>query len=242
MIIIPARIASNRFPKKVLANINGYPMVIATARAVSNIDKVAIATDSQEIVNLAKDYDFEAVMTSSEHNSGTDRINEAANKLDLNEDEIIINVQADEPFLEPEIVQAIMQRVAKSVQNAEDLMMTSCYKLIGKKEAKDPNYVKVITDANDYAIYFSRSKIPYDREEHNAYFGHLGIYGFTKKSLREFCSLPSSPLENIEKLEQLRAIYHAKKIAMIRVESKSFGIDTKEDLKRALEMFRISIC
>ncbi len=237
MIIIPARIASNRFPNKVLANINGYPMVIATARAVSGIDEVAIATDSQDIVNLAKDYGFKAVMTSSEHKSGTDRINEAAQKLSLQDDEIIINVQADEPFLEPEIVQAVQKRVKQSVENSEDTMMTSCYKLINKEAANDPNYVKVITDVNNYAIYFSRSKIPYNREEYNSYFGHLGIYGFTQKSLQEFCSLPSSPLENIEKLEQLRAIYHGKKVAMVEVQSKSFGIDTKEDLQRALKIF-----
>ena len=237
MILIPARIASNRFPKKVLANINGYPMVIATARAVSNIDKVAIATDSKEIVNLAKDYGFNAVMTSNTHNSGTDRINEAVEKLNLKDDEIIVNVQADEPFLESQIVKSVIKRVEKSIQNSEDLMITSCYKLISKEDANDPNYVKVITDVDGYAIYFSRSKIPFDREEHNSYFGHLGIYGFTKKSLKEFCSLPSSPLENIEKLEQLRAIYHGKKVAMIKVESKSFGIDTKEDLQKALRVF-----
>ena len=237
MIIIPARIASNRFPNKVLANINGYPMVIATARAVSGVDEVAIATDSQEIVNLASDYGFKAVMTSSEHKSGTDRINEAAQKLNLSDDEIVINVQADEPFIEPKIVQEVKKRVKQSVENSENIMMTSCYKLINKNDANDPNYVKVITNAKNYAIYFSRSKIPFDREEHNSYYGHLGIYGFTKKSLQEFCALPSSPLENIEKLEQLRAIYHGKKIAMIKVESQSFGIDTREDLQRALEFF-----
>ncbi len=238
MIIIPARIASNRFPKKVLANINGYPMVIATAKAVGALDDVAIATDSQEIVNLANDYGFKAVMTSTEHKSGTDRINEAASKLDLGEDEIIVNVQADEPFIEPEVVQSVINRVQEGAQNSEDLMMTSCYKIITHKEADDPNHVKVITDSSGYAIYFSRSKIPYDREEFDGYFGHLGIYGFTKKSLQQFCSLPSSPLENIEKLEQLRAIYHGKKVAMVKVESKSFGIDTKEDLQRALEFFK----
>jgi len=238
MILIPARIASNRFPDKVLANINGYPMVIATAKRVSALDTVVIATDSQEIVNLASDYGFKAIMTSDQHKSGTDRINEAVSKLDLNQNEIIVNVQADEPFIEPEIVQKVIKRVQKSIDNSEDLMITSCYKLINQDEANDPNYVKVITDIDDYAIYFSRSKIPYDREEHKNYFGHLGIYGFTKKSLLDFCSLPSSPLENIEKLEQLRAIYNGKKIAMLEVESESFGIDTKEDLQRALEKFK----
>ncbi|MCF6172337.1 MAG: 3-deoxy-manno-octulosonate cytidylyltransferase [Campylobacteraceae bacterium] len=238
MILIPARIASNRFPNKVLANINGYPMVIATAKRVSNLDNVVIATDSQEIINLASDYGFEAVMTSDKHKSGTDRINEAVSKLDLSDNEIIVNVQADEPFIEPEVVVALISRVKQGVQNSEDLMMTSCYKIIKNTEADDPNYVKVITDANGYAIYFSRSKIPYNREEFYGYFGHLGLYGFTKKSLKDFCSLPTSPLENIEKLEQLRAIYHGKKVAMIEVKSKSFGIDTKEDLQRAVEFFK----
>ncbi len=238
MILIPARIASNRFPNKVLANINGYPMVIATAKRVSNLDDVVIATDSQEIINLASDYGFKAIMTSDEHKSGTDRINEAVSKLDLSDNEIIVNVQADEPFIEPEVVVALISRVKQGVQNSEDLMMTSCYKTIKNTEADDPNYVKVITDANGYAIYFSRSKIPYDREEFYGYFGHLGLYGFTKKSLKDFCSLPTSPLENIEKLEQLRAIYHGKKVAMIEVKSKSFGIDTKEDLQRAVEFFK----
>jgi 3-deoxy-manno-octulosonate cytidylyltransferase (CMP-KDO synthetase) len=237
VILIPARIASNRFPNKVLANINGLPMVIATAKAVSVIDDVAIATDSHEILNIAKDYGFKAVMTSSEHKSGTDRINEAVIKLKLSDNEIIINVQADEPFIEPEVVQSLINRVQVGVDKSENLMMTSCYKIIKNSEAIDPNQVKVITDVNGYAIYFSRSKIPYDREEFYGYFGHLGLYGFTKKSLKEFCSLPASPLENIEKLEQLRAIYHGKKVAMIEVNSKSFGIDTPEDLQRALKMF-----
>jgi len=212
-------------------------MVIATAKAVSELDDVAIATDSQEIVDLANSYGFKAVMTSQKHQSGTDRINEASLKLNLKEDEIIVNVQADEPFIEPEVVEKVIQRVQKGVEDSEDLMMTSCYKSIDKNEANDPNYVKVITDISGYAIYFSRSKIPYDREEFSGYFGHLGLYGFTKKSLSNFCSLPPSPLENIEKLEQLRAIYHGKKVAMIEVKSKSFGIDTKEDLQRALEFF-----
>jgi len=238
LILIPARIASNRFPNKVLANINGLPMVIATAKAVSALDDAIIATDSQEIVNIAKDYGFKAVMTSNEHKSGTDRINEAVEKLDLSDDEIIINVQADEPFIEPEVVQSLINRVKKGIDNDENIMMTSCYKTIENSEAIDPNQVKVITDVNGYAIYFSRSKIPYDRKEFFGYFGHLGLYGFTKKSLQEFCSLPASPLENIEKLEQLRAIYHGKKVAMIEVKSKSFGIDTPEDLQKALEFFK----
>ncbi len=238
MILIPARVASKRFPNKVLANVNGYPMVIATARAVSNLDDVAIATDSQEIINIAKDYGFKAIITSTKHKSGTDRINEAVEKLGLSDDEIIVNVQADEPFIESKVVKKLINRVKKGVAQNEDLMMTSCYKIIENTKAIDPNQVKVITDVNGYAIYFSRSKIPYDANEFYDYFGHLGLYGFTKKSLKDFCLLRTSPLENIEKLEQLRAIYHGKKVAMIEVESKSFGIDTKEDLQKALEFFK----
>ena len=234
MIIIPARVASNRFPGKVLANINGAPMVIATANRVKDIDKVIIATDSEEVINIAKDYGFDAMMTSSAHKSGTDRINEVANNLALKDDEIIVNVQADEPFIEPDIIQKVIDRLIVARSKNEDIFMVSCYKLISEDEANDPNHVKVITDYKKNAIYFSRSKIPYDREKHDDYFGHLGIYGFTKKTLEEFCSLPNAPLEDIEKLEQLRAIYYGKKIAMIEVESKSFGIDTKEDLKKAL--------
>jgi len=232
MIIIPARLASNRFPNKILANINGFPMVIATAKRVEKLDSVLIATDSQEVINIAKAYGFDAVMTSDKHKSGTDRINEAVGKLNLKDDEVIVNVQADEPFIEPEVVQSVIDKVKES-----GCFMASCYKIIGQEFADDPNHVKVITDKNENAIYFSRSKIPYDREENLEYFGHLGIYGFTKKSLREFCSMSPAPQENIEKLEQLRAIYYDKKIAMIKVQSNSFGIDTKEDLERALAFF-----
>ncbi len=232
MIIIPARMASNRFPNKILADINGLPMVIATAARVKKLDRVVIATDSQEVIDIANKYGYEAVLTGTHHQSGTDRINEASLSLDIDENEVIVNVQADEPFIEPQVVQNVIDRVKNS-----DCFMASCYKLIDKTFADDPNHVKVITDVNENAIYFSRSKIPYDREEHLEYFGHLGIYGFTKKSLKKFCELSPAPLENIEKLEQLRAIYHGKKISMVRVKSESFGIDTKEDLKRALEYF-----
>lgn len=232
MIIIPARMASNRFPNKILADINGLPMVIATAARVQELDRIVIATDSQEVIDIANEYGYEAVMTGTHHQSGTDRINEASLSLDIDEDEVIVNVQADEPFIEPQVVQKVIDCVKNS-----DCFMASCYKLIDKTFANDPNHVKVITDVNENAIYFSRSKIPYDREEHLEYFGHLGIYGFTKKSLKEFCELEAAPLENIEKLEQLRAIYHGKKIAMVKVESESFGIDTKEDLEKALAYF-----
>ncbi len=237
MIIIPARIASSRFPNKILADISGVPMVIATAKAVANIDRVAIATDSQKVVDIVKGYGFEAIMTNENHKSGTDRINEASQKLDIGDNEIIINVQADEPFIEERVVKAVYDRVKFAIKESEDIMIVSCYKEIEAQFADDPNHVKVIMDNKGDAIYFSRSKIPYNREDYNNYFGHLGIYGFTKNSLQEFCSLGKSPLEDIEKLEQLRAIYYSKRVAMVKVKSASFGIDTKEDLKLALDMF-----
>jgi len=239
MIIIPARLNSSRFANKILVDILGLPMVIKTAKQVSSLDKVVIATDSQEVINLANKYGFEAVMTSSEHQSGTDRINEAANILNLDEDEIIINVQGDEPFIETDVIQAVITRVEKVKKNKENVMITSCYKEINSELADDPNHVKVILNEDSNAIYFSRAKIPYHRDHYDlsSYFGHLGVYGFTKKSLNEFCNLNSSKLENIEKLEQLRAIDNGHKIAMVKVESKSFGIDTEDDLKNAISIF-----
>ncbi len=239
MIIIPARLNSSRFTNKILVDILGLPMVIKTAKQVSAIDEVVIATDSQEVVNLAEKYKIKAVMTSKEHQSGTDRINEAANNLGLSDDEVIINVQADEPFIEPEVIKAVINRVKKIRDNNENIMVTSCYKRINSELADDPNHVKVILDEHSNAIYFSRAKVPYHRDhyENSLYNGHLGIYGFTKKSLNEFCSLKASKLENIEKLEQLRVIDNGYKIAMVEVKSKSFGIDTEEDLKNALNIF-----
>ncbi|MEZ7933387.1 MAG: 3-deoxy-manno-octulosonate cytidylyltransferase [Sulfurospirillum sp.] len=234
MIIIPARLASTRFPNKILANIHGLPMVIATAKRVQNLDDVAIAADTEEVVALAHDYGFKAILTSQNHQSGTDRINEAASKLSLTEDEIIVNVQADEPFIEEAVVKSVIERAKKT-----DAMITSACKKIDLSHVKDPNLVKVILNAHGNAIYFSRSAIPYDREGgFEGYFGHLGIYAFRKKSLETFCTLSYAPIEHIEKLEQLRAIYHGYSIAMVEVESQSFGIDTKEDLERALTFFK----
>jgi len=239
MIIIPARIGSSRFPNKVLADIMGIPMVIRTAQAVESIDKVAIATDSEEVIDIANAYGIEAIMTSNQHNSGTDRIFEASQKLHLGDNEVIINVQGDEPFIEIEVVQAVFDLTKRNIEN-QNIIMNSCYKQINNPEADDPNIVKLITTDHDTALYFSRAKIPYPRDHHfNDYKGHIGIYGFTKKSLETFCKLSPAPLEEIEKLEQLRALYHGFEIAMTKVETKSFGIDTPDDLERALKCFKI---
>lgn len=239
MIIIPARIGSSRFPNKVLADIGGMPMVVRTAKAVEDIDDVVIATDSQEVIDIASEHNIKAVLTSSEHQSGTDRIYEAAQKMNLDENEIIINVQGDEPFIETAVVQAIYDLTKRNKDN-DRIMMNSCYKIISNPEADDPNIVKVITDSHDIALYFSRAKIPYPRDHHfNTYKGHLGIYGFTVKSLRNFCMLEPAPLEEIEKLEQLRALYHGYEVAMKEVSTESFGIDTMEDLEKAIRHHRL---
>jgi len=239
MIIIPARIGSSRFPNKVLADIGGVPMVVRTAMTVHDIDSVVIATDSQEVIDIAAQHDIRAVMTSDTHQSGTDRIYEAAQKLKLSEDEIIINVQGDEPFIESEVVQTIYD-LTKCNHSNEKILMNSCYKRITNPEADDPNIVKVVTDTDDIALYFSRAKIPYPRDHHfDNYKGHLGIYGFTMKSLSQFCALSPAPLEEIEKLEQLRALYHGYEVAMVEVETESFGIDTPEDLERAIRHHRL---
>ncbi len=237
MIIIPARLASTRFPEKVLADIGGLPMVVRTAKAVSAIDKVVVATDDEKIMATCKAYGIEARMTSLTHKSGTDRINECAQLLDIPDDELIINVQADEPFIEISVVEALVKRLEKLKSENAEFVMGSCFNTINSESAQDPNLVKVILDDQENAIYFSRSPIPFNRSGEATYFGHIGIYGFTKKSLYEFCNLSDAPIEDIEKLEQLRAVFHQKKISMVKVSSTGFGIDTEEDLKRAVEIF-----
>ncbi len=238
MIIIPARLSSSRLPNKVLADINGLPMIIWCANVAKKVDDVLIATDSKEVVEVAKKYRFEAVMTDKNHQSGSDRIKEAADIVGLCEDEIVINMQGDEPFLEPEILQKVKEKLIEIKKR--DFVMVSCYKKINELQAQDPNIVKVIMDKNQDAIYFSRSKIPYNRDNlPHTYFGHIGIYGFLKRSLDEFVKMEGN-LEHIEKLEQLRVIENGKKIAMIEVNTKSFGIDTKEDLEKAREYAKSS--
>lgn len=235
MIIIPARIGSTRFPNKILADIDGVPMVIRTAKAVEEIDDVLIATDSADVVKIAEDFGYKSVLTSPEHQSGTDRIFEAAKKIGLKDHDIVINVQADEPFIEQQVVKAVYDLTKNNLDN-KNVLMNSCYKILNSSEADDPNLVKVVTSINGNALYFSRSKIPYPRDHHfDEFKGHIGIYGFSMIGLERFCALSAAPIEHIEKLEQLRALYNDYKISMVEVETKSFGIDTQEDLERALK-------
>ncbi|MEF3192592.1 MAG: 3-deoxy-manno-octulosonate cytidylyltransferase [Campylobacterales bacterium] len=231
MIIIPARLQSTRFPEKILANIGGVPMVVATAQRVMTVDQVVVAADDVRVVEIVRGYGIDAVLTGVHHQSGTDRLFEACEILGLNDHEMIINVQADEPFIEEEVVRAVKRRLQGLDRG---FRMASAYKIIDAHAARDPNLVKVVTDDEGDAIYFSRSMIPYDRDGVGVeYKGHLGIYGYTVATLRRFCGWPTSDLEKIEKLEQLRALTYGKKIAMVEVATEGFGIDTKEDWERA---------
>lgn len=233
MIIIPARLQSTRFPRKMLTDILGLPMIVRSALRAKEADEVCVATDSEEIVEVCKKHKIEAVMTSPSHSSGTDRCAEAVRILGLDKSEIIINMQGDEPFIESEILISL-----KKMMSEKPCFMGTCIKSITQEEAKDPNLVKVVLDEKKHALYFSRSLIPYNRDGGEVeYFGHLGIYAFSNQSLQEFCNLAKSPLEEIEKLEQLRALYHQKTIATLLVQTQSVGIDTIEDKERAIKLF-----
>ncbi|MGP1449790.1 MAG: 3-deoxy-manno-octulosonate cytidylyltransferase [Wolinella sp.] len=242
MIIIPARLASSRFPRKLLQPIAGIPMIVRVAKQAEKVDSVVVACDSDEVFNICQESGIKAVMTSKEHTSGTDRLAEAARILGLSDDEVIINVQGDEPFIEPEVILSLKNSIKRAIASGENPFMASVYKKISQEESLDPNLVKVVVDKNSYALYFSRAKIPYLRDEADSfrvrYYGHLGLYAYTGKSLEEFCKLPTSMLEETEKLEQLRALENGYKILMSEANTQSFGIDTPEDLKRAIRIFK----
>ncbi|QKF85870.1 3-deoxy-D-manno-octulosonate cytidylyltransferase [Campylobacter blaseri] len=212
-------------------------MFIATANVAKKVDDVLIAVDDEKVLKIANDYGFKAVMTKTTHESGTDRINEAVSKMGLKDSEVIINLQADEPFFEGLNLTKFKEFAMEQILN-QDAFMASAYKYIEKSEADNPNLVKVVVDENSTALYFSRSKIPFDREPYNDYKGHIGIYAYSVKTLMEFCDFSQSKLEKTEKLEQLRALSNGKKISMLKMESKSIGIDTKEDLEKALKVFK----
>ena len=236
MIIIPARLHSTRLPNKLLLPIKGIPMIVATANIAKEIDSTIVACDSKEIFDVCKKYHIDCILTSKEHTSGTDRCAEVAKKLKLNDDEVVINLQGDEPFIESNIIENLRESMKKAIYS-KSAFMASCYKEIDSMSANDPNLVKVVLNSDDFALYFSRSKIPYNRDNTTtSYFGHIGIYAFSAKTLIEFCNLPKSQIEDIEKLEQLRALWYGKKILMIKVTTDSIGIDTQSDYENALKL------
>lgn len=231
MIIIPARLKSTRFPNKILAPINGIAMCIYTALQAQKVDETIIATDSNEVINIAKEYNIKCVKSIKEHSSGTERIKEAADILGLDDDDIIINLQADEPLFETQNL-LLFKDFANKYKN--DFFMASCFSKI--TDYKDENAVKVVLDKNNFALYFSRANIPFNRDNvDNLIYLHLGIYAYSYQALKEFVTLKSK-LENIEKLEQLRALENGKKIKMLKINTNSFGIDTKKDYERLLKI------
>jgi len=228
-IVIPARIGSTRFPSKVLAQICEKPMiqwVYEGALSSKLAHKVIVATDSEEVAQLIKKIGGEAILTPSELPTGTDRVFYAVKDTDF---QYIINLQGDEPLIRGEVLDVIFQELQKN-----DADMVTPYRVSTDiQEVQDPNRVKIVSDENNYALYFSRSVIPYNREKipNLKYKIHIGIYGFTKGSLQKFTSLPKSHLENVEKLEQLRALEHGMKIKLVEVDYESHPVDVPSDIE-----------
>ena len=229
-IIIPARYASTRLEGKPLIEVDGKPIiqwVWEKARQVKNADRVIIATDDDRILNKALSFGAEAEMTDVNHKSGSDRIYEVVKRHP--EFDIVVNLQGDEPMILPENVDLVI-RLLKENQNAD--ISTLVRELTDKNDIENPNNVKCVFDKSGYALYFSRSKIPYERNEGKSkFYGHLGIYGYRRESLKNMTELKQTSLEMAESLEQLRALQNGMKIITGLVQNSLIGIDTKEDLE-----------
>ena len=229
--IIPARMGSTRFPGKVLANLGGKPIVqwVWERTKASKADEVIVASDSEEVIRAVQAFGGNAQMTSPNHPSGSDRIWEVASKLDC---DIIINVQGDEPFMEPTVIDQLIDVMQENL--APD-MATVVVPSTREQIANNPNSPKVVVSADNTALYFSRSPIPFLREGGTdmPLYKHWGIYAYSRAALSKFVSLPESPLEKCEKLEQLRALENGMKIKVIKTDFQSIGIDTPEDLIQA---------
>lgn len=230
--VIPARLDSIRFPGKVLADLWGKPIiqhVYERAKKAKRLDELLIATDDEKIFDTAKKFGAEVVITSKKHLTGTDRVSEAVKK---NKAEIVINIQADAPLISP----LMIDRVAEVLSDNPNLVMATLMKKIEKKEEfYNPNVVKVVTDKQGFALYFSRSQIPYNTRNSFGSYKHIGAYGYRKGFLLTFVQLPRSPLEKIENLEQLRVLENGYKIKMIETDYELIEVDTKDDLKRIKE-------
>ena len=246
-IVIPARYASTRLPGKPLADIAGQPMIVRVAAAArrAQADCVWVATDDQRIAEAVRRHGFDAVMTSANHASGTDRIAEVADQLKWDDADIVVNVQGDEPLLDPALINA----VAVALRGDPDAAMaTAAHPLTAAADFFSPNVVKVVCDVRGRALYFSRAPIPWDRD----HFAdtrdslpaglpaqrHIGLYAYRVSFLRRFGQLAASPLEGCESLEQLRALWHGYPIQVVSVEHPPApGVDTPEDLERVRRLF-----
>ena len=250
IVLIPARYGSSRLPGKALADLGGKPMVVRVAERAreSGAQRVVIATDDRRIADAAHVHSVESVMTREDHASGTDRLSEAAFLLGLADEEIVVNVQGDEPLLDP----ALMRRVAATLAARGDAAMaTACHPIDSTDEAFNPNIVKVALDARGNALYFSRAAIPWARAEFAStprmlpaglpIYRHYGLYAYRVSFLRVFPTLPVAPIETFEALEQLRALWHGYRIAVdVAAGTQAPGVDTADDLARvrALPGFR----
>jgi 3-deoxy-manno-octulosonate cytidylyltransferase (CMP-KDO synthetase) len=239
-VVIPARYASSRLPAKPLLDIAGKPMVIhVVERALqSGAEEVVVATDHQEIQQVVQSYGYQALMTASSHPSGTDRIAEVARTQQWVDDTIVVNVQGDEPLIEPAIIRQLAQNLA---QHSAAQMATVCHVLDDKASFLNPNIVKVVLDAHGYALYFSRAPIPYPRDafaqeqelaSNMPIYRHIGVYAYKVSFLHSYTQLPPAPIEALESLEQLRVLWHGYKISVaISEHAPGTGVDTAADLE-----------
>ncbi len=246
-VLIPARFASTRLPGKPLSDIGGRPMVVRVAERAraGGADRVVVATDDERIRAAVIAHGFDAVMTRGDHSTGTDRLAEAVNLLGLDDHAIVVNVQGDEPLLEP----SLMAEVAATLAAHDDASIaTACHPIDDPAEAFNPNVVKVVLDRAGYALYFSRATIPWARDAfaadgHTVPTGlplhrHYGLYAYRASFLRLFPSLPAAPIERFEALEQLRALWHGHRIVVrITRGAPAPGVDTQEDLERVRALF-----
>ncbi len=239
--IIPARYGSTRFEGKLLADFCGKPVIQHTwenAKKAKSIDDLIIAADDKRIYSVAKGFGANVVYTSTAHKSGSDRLTEVAASIDA---KVVVNIQADEPLLHPSMIDDVTEAVLK---DGNLVMATLCHKINYAVEIHDPNVVKVVFDRNGLALYFSRSPIPYERMGSDDklqvidYYKHIGIYAYAKDFLFTFKSLPQSRLERTEKLEQLRVLENGYRIKVIETKFDTIGIDTPEDLEKAVEIVK----
>ncbi|MBK2356515.1 3-deoxy-manno-octulosonate cytidylyltransferase [Francisella hispaniensis] len=245
-IVIPARLKSTRLPNKMLADIAGQPMIqrVYEQVAKSKFDSIIIATDSQEIKNVAESFGAKVVLTKTDHESGTDRIAEAVTKLGFADEDIIVNVQGDEPLIPVENIEQAAQLL---IDKPEAVVSTLCEKITDVEDIYNPNNVKVVFDKDNYALYFSRAPIPFERgfsekQQVNIseFFRHIGIYTYRVAFLKHYAELTVSPIEKYEALEQLRVLYNGYKIAVDQaVKPTPAGIDTLQDLEKVRRLFNV---
>ncbi len=235
-IIIPARLASSRLPGKILEEISGKPLIqhVYENALLCSAKSVVVGVDDKKVFDIAKAFGATVCMTKLEHENGTDRLSEVVQQLGLGDDEIIVNIQGDEPLMPKE---AVLQAVKAMVDHPDAAVATLCLRIQEQEEILDQNIVKVVLDKNNFALYFSRAPIPWDRTafniKNNPYYRHVGLYAYRAKTLQKYSQWEKSPLERIEMLEQLRVLWQGEKIHVSMInQALPPGIDTEEDLER----------